>query len=337
MSAEATSILLFSDTHIGFDHAPNNKPGKNRRRGPDFFQNFKYVIDKAIELKVDYLIHCGDVFEKQSVPTFLVDQTYAEFLRIANAGIKLVIVPGNHERSVLPPSLFLNHDNIYIFDSPQTFSFPDLSVSGFPYYRGDIRSLFPSYKEEIESQLNPENFNLLCVHHAIDGVKAGFNFFEFRNRKDTLDINDLPGQFDLILSGHIHKHQILNTTNSKGDSVPIIYSGSTERTMFDEIEEVKGCHTFKVEGKKFKHQFHPITTRSMHRIDLKSKSIQVEQVADFLVEQIANFDRDSIVQLIAEEEAILYELSRLKTNGFFANTMNITISGFSVLHRFKQE
>lgn len=335
MAADSISILLFSDTHIGFDHAPNHKPTKHRRRGPDFFDQFRKIVLQAILLKVDYVIHCGDVFEKQNVPAFLVDQTYAEFLKIANAGISLIIVPGNHERSVLPPSLFLHHPNIHIFTSPSTFLFSGMSVSGFPYYRGDIRSLFPSYRRQMEAKVSKDDFNILCVHHAIDGVKAGQQFFEFKNRKDTLDINDLPGNFDLILSGHIHKHQIMKTANDANQTIPIIYSGSTERTMFDEIDEVKGYHTFVIEKKNFKHQFHPIHTRPMHRIDLKSNTVTHDLLPEYLSKEMKGFAADAIVQVLADDEQVLYHLSRLKTDGFFADTMNVTISGFSALHKSK--
>lgn len=334
MSADLISLLLFSDTHIGFDHPPNNKVTKNRRRGFDFFDNFKLIIEKALELQVDYVIHCGDVFEKQNVPAFLVDQTYQEFLRLANAGIKVFIIPGNHERSVLPFSLFLNHSNIHVFDKAMTFSFPGISISGFPYFKGDIRTLFPSYKKNLDSNLKVTDFNILCVHHAIDGVKAGYSNFEFRNRKDTLNIKDLPGKFDLILSGHIHKHQIMKATES-GRTTPIIYSGSTERTMFDEMYEAKGYHTFEIKNKKFKHQFHPIVTRPMYSLDLRKESVLPDQLPTFLKTKMAPFEKDAIVQISSDHPEILYKLSELKTQDFFSFSMNVTISGFSSLHRSK--
>ncbi|MEO9964335.1 MAG: DNA repair exonuclease [Reichenbachiella sp.] len=336
MSTRGISLLLFSDTHIGFDHPLTNREVKHRKRGPDFFQNFKKIIDEAITRKVDYVVHCGDVFETKKVPAFLVDQTYAEFLRLANANISLIIVPGNHERSALPTSLFLNHPNIYIFNSPTNFLFPDLSFSGFPYYRGDIRSLFSEYRRKMESGLHDDHFNILCVHHAIDGVKAGRQFFEFRNRKDTLAIDDLPGKYDLILSGHIHKYQVMYASNAER-KIPIIYSGSTERTMFDEIEETKGYHIFEIKGKKYSHQFHPIYTRPMYQIDLKSEQVEVEQLKDYLSIEMMNMDKDAIVQIAADNEQLLYKLSKLKTEGFFLPTMNITLSGFSSLHRTRAD
>lgn len=337
MSAGNISILLFSDTHIGFDHPPTNKPGKNRRRGFDFFDNFRSVIDKALEFKVDYVIHCGDVFEKSTVPSFLVDQTYAEFLRLANAEIQVLIVPGNHERSELPPSLFLNHPNIHIFDVPRTYSFPNLSISGFPYFKGDIRRKFSSLRTNLESNLNLSDFNILCVHHAIDGVKAGHHFFEFKNRDDTLNMKHLPGDFDLVLSGHIHKHQILTASSKIGKNIPIIFSGSTERTMFDEIDEVKGFHTLKLFKKSFVHEFHPLQTRPMYQINLRNESLKPEHVDKILSAKMKTFEFNAIVQIKSDQEDLLYELSRLKTNGFFDNSMNITISGFSSLHRRKQD
>lgn len=335
MSAEKFSILLFSDTHIGFDHPSNNRPGKNRRRGFDFFKNFKKIIDKAIELNVNYVIHCGDVFEKVSVPAFLIDQTYSEFLRLANADIKLFIVPGNHERSVLPTSLFLNHANIHVFDTARTFTLPNLSISGFPYFKGDIRMKFPKIRRKLEDHLQSHNFNILCVHHAIDGVKAGHNFFEFRNRKDTLNMKDLPGKFDIILSGHIHKHQFLETPSTSKKSVPILYSGSTERTMFDEIDEVKGYHILNIQGKTIQHQFLPLSTRPMYQFDLRNKNLAPNQISNFLTEKIATIEADSIVQIKSDQEEVLVELSKLKTKGFFVDSMNVSISGFSNLHQLK--
>ncbi|WP_422358701.1 metallophosphoesterase family protein [Reichenbachiella sp.] len=337
MSADNISILLLSDTHIGFDHPLTNKPSKKRRRGFDFLNNFKLVVNRALELKVDYVIHCGDVFEKASVPTFLVDQTYAEFLRLANAEIQILIVPGNHERSALPPSLFLNHPNIHIFDVARTYSFAKLSISGFPYYKGDIRSKFPSIRTKLGKNVSKSDFNILCVHHAIDGVKAGHHFFEFRNRKDTLNIKDLPGDFDIVLSGHIHKHQILEAPSKAGKNVPIIYSGSTEKTMFDEINETKGYHILNIECKTFTHEFLPLRTRPMYQIDLRNISLTIEQLAEFLSIRMKTFESDAIVQINSDEKDILYELSKLKTKGFFNDSMNITLSGFSSLHRRGQD
>lgn len=330
-------VLLLSDTHIGFDHPTSDKPTKNRRRGFDFFENFQFIVDQALTLGVDYVIHCGDVFEKQNVPAFLVDKTYQQFLRIANAGIPLIIVPGNHERSVLPPSLFLNHPNIRIFDTPATFSFPGLSMSGFPYFKGDIRSLFPSIRKKLENKLDLSAFNILCVHHAIDGVKAGYQNFEFRNRPDTFNIKDLPGRFDLVLSGHIHKHQIMTAKNENNQDIPIIYCGSTERTMFDEIEEVKGYHLLTIKGKNFEHQFNPLRTRAMFQFDLREENLQADLVKSFLNKKIKSLPKDAIVQVRAEDESVLYELSRLKTRGFFVDTMNVTIAGFSSLYRRKDD
>lgn len=335
MSAEKIGMLLLSDTHIGFDHPLPSQTNKNRRRGPDFFNNFKLIIDQAIVRKVDYVIHCGDVFEKSNVPAFLVDQTYEQLLRLANAHIKVLIVPGNHERSALPPSLFLNHPNIHVFGAPSTYSFSGISFSGFPYVKGEIRRLFPRLKKQLESQIHAQDFNILCVHHAIDGVKAGYNNFEFRNRKDTLSLQDLPGKFDLILSGHIHKHQIMYAQSAPNNSVPIIYSGSTERTMFDEMFETKGYHTLDISGKTFEHQFHSIPARQMHRIDLRNEVIERKNLEKHLNKKMTSFEKDAIVQIISNDEEVLYQLSNLKTQGFFPDTMNITISGFSAIHRQK--
>ena len=331
MHKESISLLLLSDTHLGFDLPNSKRKSSVNKRGQDFISNFDFIIDKAIDLSVNYVVHCGDVFETQNVPPFLVDHAYQQFLRLANADIDVMIVPGNHERSVLPPSLFLNHPRVHVFDRSKTFSFPGISFSGFPYFKGNIRGEFNKIRLNLESNLNKSDFNILCVHHAIDGVKAGFQFFEFRNRPDTINIDHLPGDFDLILSGHIHKHQEMELKSKEGQSTKIIYSGSTEKTMLDEIDEIKGYHIFKISNTQYSHQFHPLNSRSMHVVDLRNTTLTTAELKRMLMNKIESIEHDSILFIKASQRETLYELSRLKTQRFFPSEMIINISGFSKL------
>lgn len=328
-------LIFFSDTHIGYDH-PVRKKGNKRHRGPDFSKNFHLIIDSAIETKVDFLIHCGDVFERPKIHPALVDQTYQEFVRAANANIQVLIVPGNHERSALPTSIFLSHRNIHIFDHARNYRFDlhhqTLNFSGFPYIKVNARAKLPSILRLLEQDVGINHHNFLLVHHAIDGALAGVHNFEFRNRKDTLDISDLPGKYNYIFSGHIHKHQVL-----QAKATPIIYTGATERTMYDQINETCGYVLFEIDQTgNTAWEFQPIPLRPMRQIRLNDQVFEMAELKKILKHQMKDYPADTIVQISAEAKETLFNLSKLSTNGHFLETMNVDITGFNHIHHAKR-
>lgn len=267
----AARVIFFSDTHLGFDfptrsntrdaRASSSMHPQRRRRGPDFFANVQRVLDYARESRADLVIHGGDVFNRSQPHPYIVDLAYQMLCEFAESGIPLIIVPGNHERSVLPPSLFLNHPGIHVFDRPRTYLFElagcRLAVSGFPYLP-KVRRGFAEALRESEAGRHIADQSLLCVHHAVDGAIVGPGDFMFQGREDVIDSTALPANFDAVLSGHIHRHQILNT------QVPVVYCGSIERTSFAERDEAKGfCELLVAPKQRVGVRFHELPTRPM--------------------------------------------------------------------------
>ena len=113
-------ILFFSDTHLGFDY-PIRPRTARERRGFSFFKNYETVLDYAVSEKIDLVIHGGDLFFRSKIPPLIVSKVYSTLLDFAKNNIPILLVPGNHERSAFPESIFLNHPNIHIFDEPKTF------------------------------------------------------------------------------------------------------------------------------------------------------------------------------------------------------------------------
>jgi len=52
-------ILLLADTHLGFDQPIRPRTSKPRR-GEDFFNNFKYILQYAEQNGIDLILHGGD-------------------------------------------------------------------------------------------------------------------------------------------------------------------------------------------------------------------------------------------------------------------------------------
>jgi DNA repair exonuclease SbcCD nuclease subunit len=64
--------------------------------------------------------------------------------------------------------------------------------------------------------------------------------YTFTRGRDVVAWNDLPPEFDAVLAGHIHRHQILNRRARENGGPVVVYPGSTERTSFAEADEAKG-------------------------------------------------------------------------------------------------
>ena len=113
-------ILFLADTHLGFD-LPARPRVERRRRGPDFFANTERALAPALRGEVDFVVHGGDLLYRSRVPPQLVDAAFAPLKRVADAGVPVLLVPGNHERSHIPHALLSLHPRIHIFDRPRTF------------------------------------------------------------------------------------------------------------------------------------------------------------------------------------------------------------------------
>ena len=239
-------LLFLADTHLGFDY-PIRPRVQQRRRGPDFFANFRRVLDHARETRPDFVVHGGDLFFRARIPQQIVDMVYTNLLEFAAEGIPILIVPGNHERSVLPISLFLHHPNIFIFDQPRSFLFKNedmnITFSGFPCERKQARDQFRSLVARTGFNDLDADIKLLCMHQTVEGAQVGPSDYTFRQGKDIIRRNDLPKDALAVLCGHIHRWQVLGQLDSGGDGLPpAIYPGSTERTSFAEKDEPKGFY-----------------------------------------------------------------------------------------------
>jgi len=140
-------ILLLADSHLGFDLPMSPRSGR-RRRGYDFLANYATALEPALRGQVDLVVHAGDVFDRPSVVPSIAYQAYEPLKRVADAGVPVFIVPGNHERSRLPHAALASHPGIHVFDRPRTcvaqVRGTAVSLSGFPYERREVRRASPS-------------------------------------------------------------------------------------------------------------------------------------------------------------------------------------------------
>ena len=175
-------VLALADTHLGFDlprhlsslaprsgekagvrgQEPWSRPhalssgetagatGRRRstrpHRGPDFFDCFERALEPALRGAVDLVVHLGDLLYRSKVPASLVSRALEPLLRVADRGLPVVLVPGNHERSSLPYPLLATHACLHVLDRPSTVVLEargaQLAISGFPCERNDVAAVF---------------------------------------------------------------------------------------------------------------------------------------------------------------------------------------------------
>jgi len=275
-------ILLVADTHLGFD-LPTRARVERRRRGHDFLTNYATALRPAFGGGVDLVVHGGDVFNRSRVPTSVAWQAFEPLARVADGGVPVFVVPGNHERGRIPQLRFAQHPGIHVFDRPRTFAVDvrgvRVAIAGFPSERDDVRARFVDLVHATRWHAVPATVRLLCMHQCVEGATVGPKDFTFTTAADVIRGTDIPSGFAAVLSGHIHRHQVL-TTDLRGVplAAPVLYPASIERTSMAEVDEDKGFMIVEVAcddapGPRVEWQFHGLPARPLVRCDLNVESI----------------------------------------------------------------
>lgn len=330
-------ILLLADTHLGFDYAFNPRIVR-RRRGPDFFRNFVKVLEPACRHEIDLVVHAGDILYRSRVPPRLVDMAFEPLRAVADLGIPVYIVPGNHERSNIPFRILAAHENIHIFDEPAAFCLEKkgfrLALAGFPFIRDGIRKKFTSLVRSTAYQNVDADAYVLCIHQSVDGCTMGPRDYMMRGGDDVVDIHTIPSMFCCVLSGHMHRSQILETDpGGHVVQVPVVYPGSVERTSFAEKDEKKGYITMEIHrsgaGRTQLHTltFHELPTRPM--ISLEYACARHGSFRSWLRQELESLPRDSIVKIRihgAVDRQLQKVITAASLRSLAPDTMNVQIT-----------
>ncbi len=312
-----------ADTHLGFDY-PIHPRVERRRRGKDFFMNFQRILDFSMDRHVDAVIHGGDLFFRAKIPVVIVDKVYNQLRKFTRARIPILLLPGNHEYSRLPAPHRIDLPGIYLFESPTCFQLQvrgiRIAIGGFPFHRKNIRGHFPELVNQTGILKSQGDIRLLVIHQAIEGAQVGKSNYTFRSGDDVVSGKDIPTGIHAVLSGHIHRHQILNFhPRQKPLPVLVIYSGSIERTSFAEREEDKGFYLLEFTKENFrwglsKTEFHALPVRPMVVLVLDVNRITPENIDDVLKKMIRKTDIHAIVRLTCNRPPEPWVIEKLKTS-----------------------
>ena len=231
-------------------------------------ESFKRAIQTCIEEKVNFILFSGDLFDSSFPPIEVLKDTFTEFRKLKETGIKCFVIAGSHDYSVSGKT-FLDvlekagfceickyeekEDKIIlkpsIFESYHIYGYPG-KKSGL-----EVQDLKKLQIEEPYSSY----FRILMLHTTITEAAQGLPI-------ESVSLDSLP-KADYYALGHIHI-DFEKEINGK----PAIYGGPTFPNNFKELEELKfgSFYIINVEG------YTKITKKEIKLKDVES--IEVELV-----------------------------------------------------------
>jgi exonuclease SbcD len=290
-----------ADTHLGYEvlkTGASDLEGR-KRRSDAIFDNFVCVAKHAIDVEADLFIHSGDLFNKYYIPRERLDELIRPVLEVAAAGIPVLIIPGNHERSQFPFDLFHGAKDIFVFDRPKTLCFTldgyKVAFAGFPFIREDSRRTFLQALAESEYDSVGADFNILVTHQAFDEATVGPADYTFTARRsDTVVRETIPEDFEYIAAGHIHRYQILE--HPLKPRLKFVYPGSIQRVNFAEVDEEKGFVVGEVLHDRIETHFIPLAAWDMEIVEIDAGGRRTGEVEEEIRSQFWRFREDMVIR-----------------------------------------
>jgi DNA repair exonuclease SbcCD nuclease subunit len=255
-------ILHFSDTHLGFsDLDVVSAEGVNQRE-VDFYEAFTQLIDRALELRPDYVIHTGDLFHRPHPSNRAISFCLRELKRLSVARIKTIIIAGNHSTPrtktaspILAALSTLDHVYPVFKEAYEAIAFEDVMFHCIPHIHDEAANL--EAIEACEVNIQQERKNILMLHCS---VGAHYLMEEYGERVFPKEKESLFEQMDYVALGHWHGF------GRVGQHENVYYAGSTERTSSGDRRNEKGFALVDLGG-ELEIAFEAITIRpSLHPV-----------------------------------------------------------------------
>ncbi|MHA1450070.1 MAG: metallophosphoesterase family protein [Candidatus Hodarchaeales archaeon] len=299
----AFRFIHTADTHLGINQ-PRYRTAKDWYRSHDFMKNFEILIDRVKKEDIDFVIHAGDLFNRSKPPASVVKKVIKLLFEVALLK-PVIIIPGNHERSVIKTGLAGSFSQIHVFNRPGTIDLLvngySVSLSGFPNIRDKFPQKFNNLLDQTRYNNRKSDYRILVMHQLLESAKVGRNNFTFdRRNPETLLLSRLPREFDYIALGHVHRFQRLYPRHI---DVPVIYPGSIERASFAETHEKKGYLVVDVylePGKKgsTRTSFMKLPTRPMFYFELNIKqNVANDDIITEIGNKIETTEKESLIYI----------------------------------------
>jgi DNA repair exonuclease SbcCD nuclease subunit len=196
--------------------------------------SFRKAIDISIEERVDFVLIAGDLFDSAYPPIEILKETFAEFKKLKDVGIKVYLIAGSHDFSasgktfldVLEKAGFC--ENVQKFELEESGKielkpsfFKDIAIFGYSGKKSgmEIEDLKKIYIDSIYP------FSILMIHTTIKDVVGSIPM-------ESIDKLSLPVA-NYYAMGHIHQIFKKEERNSV-----FVYPGPIFPNNFQELTDL---------------------------------------------------------------------------------------------------
>ncbi len=280
-------ILQTSDNHLGeADYAKVDPSTGLNARGLDYLNSFKSIGKIALNERVDVFVVAGDLFTNTNPHPYYLLEVTRVLKRLSKAGIMTLIVSGNNETprvsSRLNPLTILSEiDNVFVATEPSTFilgSYDFVCVPAPPKF-DEIGKNFPMLLD-MALEKSTSDKKILVAHMPVEQAENGSEQLIEPFTGEDVKPFQIPDTFSYVALGHVHKFQQVK------HSLPVFYSGSSERFDFGEESEEKYALLIELEqGVRVKPIRLPIR-KMVTVIDFDCSGSSASKIAKFVVDSI---------------------------------------------------
>jgi exonuclease SbcD len=247
-------LLHTADWHVGSTLAGLDRFDETGRLLEELFA-------AAQSEKVDAVVVAGDIFDNPMPGNNSQKLVFDFFARLSGAGIRAIVLAGNHDGQVFVPSKsLLSLGTVSVFEKPSGEQYrvgfrsradETVVVTALPYphervvmklngagddVHGDYSSSVSTFIRWLAGHMDASDLNVFAAHLMIGGAQLTDTerpmsvspFF-------AVPAQSLPSQTMYNALGHVHRHQQLVNAPTRSE-----YSGSIFRVNFSEEGTPKG-------------------------------------------------------------------------------------------------
>ena len=260
----------------------------------DYFEKFynDVFFPTLTEHNINTVLVLGDTFDRRKYVNFYALQRAKAmfFDRLANAGITVHMLAGNHDtyfkntNDVNSPDLLLReYDNINVIDHPATIYIDETPICMMPWICPE------NYQDSIDT-INDTKAEICMGHFEI----AGFAMYRGMESHDGLS-KETFDKFDMVFSGHYHH---------KSDDGHIYYVGNPYELTWQDYNDPRGFHLFDLGSRELTFIRNPFSMfarveyndKEQEPVDIDALDLQGKYVKLVVVNKTDYYKFDKFVQ-----------------------------------------
>jgi DNA repair protein SbcD/Mre11 len=222
-------LLHTADLHLSASFPSLGERGAERQR--DFLATLDHLVMLAIKHDVHLFLIAGDLFDRPEPEPSAVARVQSAVKRLRDRGIVPVILPGTHDHTVGPHSIYRKEQfpGAILLDQPTVEEPVSLSVKGEPVFLYGFAFRTFASKDALAgmARREGEGIHIGLLH----GSRQGSPEWEYRKKDLPFTLSQLKGwNLDYVALGHYHTFETLEDDGR----LWACYPGSPEGKRFGE-------------------------------------------------------------------------------------------------------